>query len=176
MCKMTRKVYTYRYTLMAAETMLSQAKVNKEIDNSIAVIIFCAFSLEGYLNYVGEELISDWNISLERNRPKDKLKIIIRRFDLDVVWGNSPFQSFSTIFKIRDQLAHPKTKIHNYKDSKGKIWIKIGTGKWPVDKWEKLCKVSYAEQFLSDTKSIISTLDSKLKMKHLPKFILSENI
>ena len=171
-----RKVYTYRYTAMTAERMLEQAKSTNEIDNSISAIVFCAFSLEGYLNHVGDELIKDWSDLFENLKPKEKLILISEGFNVEVQLGNAPFQSFSTIFEIRNQLAHPKTKKHTYENTKKKIWLNVGERKWPVEKWEILCKPEFAEKFVSDTKEIIKYLDLQLPIERVPNFILSEHV
>jgi len=171
-----RKVYTYRYTVMTAERLLEQARLQNERDNSISAIIFCAFSLEGYLNHVGDELISDWSASFERLKPKEKLISISSKFNVDIQFWKSPFQSFSTIFEIRNQLAHPKTKKHTYEKEKKKIWLNVSGQKWPAEKWEQLCVLKFAERFVTDTKEIIRYLDSHLPIEKNPNFLLSENV
>jgi hypothetical protein len=161
---------------MTAERMLSQAKHDRERDNSVSAIVFCAFSLEGYLNHVGNELIPKWHEFFESLNPKAKLVLIADRYDFKFTFGSPPFQSFVTIFEIRNQLAHPKTKKHNYEDKKGTVWLKVGKKKWPADKWEALCDVKYAEQFVTDTKQIIKALDDALPLEKVPNFVLSMNV
>jgi hypothetical protein len=121
MAEVRRKVYTYRHTLMVAERMAAQAKGNNERDNSIVAIVFCAFTLEGYLNHAGEELIPRWNELFESLKPKAKLMMLTDRYEINIVFGSPPFQAFSTIFEVRNQLAHPKTKKHDYEEKKGKV-------------------------------------------------------
>jgi hypothetical protein len=96
--KVSREVYTYRYTLKVAERMAAQAKDHYEIDNSIAAIVFCAFTLEGYLNHAGEELIPRWNELFEGLKPKAKLMMIADRYGINIVFGAPPFQLFNSIF------------------------------------------------------------------------------
>ena len=176
MSEVRRKVYIYRYTLMTAERMLEQARSTNEIDNAISAIVFCAFSLEGYLNHVGDELIKDWSDLFGSLKPKAKLILISERFNVEVKPGKAPFQSFSTIFEIRNQLAHPKTKKHTYENKNRKIWLNVGQRKWPAEKWETLCKLEFAENFVIDTKEIIKYLDSQLPIERVPNFVLSEHV
>ena len=176
MSEIRRKVYTYRYMAMTAERMLEQARSTNEIDNAISAIVFCAFSLEGYLNHVGDELIKDWGDLFENLKPHAKLIMLAKQFDVEIQLGKSPFQSFSTIFEIRNQLAHPKTKKHTYENTKKKVWLSVGEQKWPAEKWEALCKLEYAEKFVKDTKEIIAYLDTQLPIERVPSFILSEHI
>lgn len=176
MTEVRRKVYTYRHTLMVAERMAAQAKEDKERDNSIVAIVFCAFTIEGYLNHAGEELIPKWNELFEILRPKAKLIFLSERYGIDIEFGLPPFQSFGTIFEIRNQLAHPKIKNHDYKDKKGKVWLKIGVTEWPAEKWESLCEARYAKSFVESTKEMIKLLDNALPTEKVPDFLLSENV
>jgi len=168
-----RKVYTYRYTLMTAERMLEQAEKYAEKDNSMSAIVFCAFSLEGFLNHIGDELIPKWNNLFENLSPKAKLVLIADRYKYEFSFGKRPFQSFNTIFEIRNQLAHPKTKKHNVTK---KVQLIVGERKWSADKWEILCKLKYAKMFIADTKEIIEQLNKILPLEKVPNFILSEHI
>ena len=171
-----RKIYTYRHTLMIAERMASQAAKEYERDNSIAAIMFCLFSLEGYLNHAGGELVPDWDNLYEILRPKAKLIFIADKYNFNFTFGAPPFQSFTTIFEVRNQLAHPKTRKHSYMHAKGKTWLEIGTTKWPADKWELLCEAAYADKFVSHTKQMIQLLDSALPLERVPAFVLSMNV
>ncbi len=176
MTEAQRKVYTYRHMLMVAERMSAQAKENNERDNSIATIVFCAFALEGYLNHAGEELIPRWNDRFEKLKPKAKLIMLTDHYRVNIEFGTLPFQAFSTIFAVRNQLAHPKTKKHNYVEKKGKIWLKVGTTKWPAERWENLCKAEYSENFVENTQAMIKFLDNALPLKKIPNFLVSENV
>lgn len=162
--------------LMIAERMAGQAEIQNTRENSIAAIVFCAFSLEGYLNHVGEELFPNWNEMFESLSPKAKLALLADRHGLRPSFGSPPFQSFGTIFEVRNQLAHPKTKKHNFQEMKGKVWLEVGAMKWPVQKWESLCEARYAEQFVADTKEMIRFLNSAFPIERVPDFVLSENV
>jgi hypothetical protein len=133
--KMGRKVYSYKHTLTIAEQMLKQAQNSENIEwhNSISMIIFCAFSLEGFLNHVGDELIKDWSSLFENLNPKAKLILLSDKFDAKIDFSKAPFQSFKIIFEIRNQVAHPKTKHH----TKSKYKLKVDENrKWDADNWE----------------------------------------
>ena len=142
----------------------------------MSAIIFCAFTLEGYLNHIGSELIPKWNDLFEKLSPMAKLVMIADKYKFELSFDSPPFQSFLTIFEFRNQLAHPKTKKHNYNDIKGKTWLKIGKRKWPVEKWETLCEVQYAEVFVSHTNQMIKKLDEALPYEKVSAFVLSENV
>ncbi len=171
---MGRKVYTYRYMIKIAETMLHQAQNNNEYNNSISTIVFCAFALEGFLNHVGEELVKEWTEACEKYKPKDKLVFLADKFNIEINFGKNPFQSFKIIFEIRNQLAHPKTREHT-KDSKYKVKVNEKST-WSVDRWECYSNEKEANKILIDTKLIIDELDKKFSIEKIPSFILSEHI
>jgi hypothetical protein len=171
---MGRKIYMYRHMINIAETMLHQAQNNNEYDNSLPTIVFCAFSLEGFLNHVGEYLVEDWKKSPESFKPKEKLLFLADKFSIEIDFGKSPFQSYKVIFEIRNQLAHPKTKEH-IKDSKFKLKVNENS-KWNADRWECCTNKKEAEKILNDTKQIIDELDKKFPIEKIPSFILSEHI
>lgn len=171
---MGRKVYSYKYTITIAESMLEQAKNDREWSNSISTILFCAFSLEGFLNHIGDELVENWNSSYEKLEPKKKLTFLTDKYNIKINFGNSPFQSFKVIFGIRNLLAHPKTKEHN-KTSKFQLKIS-NTKKWDADIWEIYANLKNAEKILNDTKQIIDELSNKLPINKIPSFLLSEHL
>lgn len=176
MSNVRRKVYMYRHMLMIAERMAAQAAAENERDNSISAIVFCAFALEGYLNHAGEELIPKWNELFESLKPKAKLVLLTDQYAVSLAFGVPPFQSFGTIFEIRNQLAHPKTKKHDYDERNGKVWLEVVAARWPAERWESLCEATYAEQFVNNTREIIKSLNETLPLEQVPGFILSENV
>lgn len=171
---MSRKVYSYKHTLTIAEEMLRQAKNNENLEwhNSISTIIFCAFSLEGFLNHIGDELVIGWNELGKNLKPKEKLVLLIDKYNIKVDFGRSPFQSFRVIFEIRNQLAHPKTKKHI--NSKHKLKINDNV-EWNADRWEIYANLKDAEKIFNDTKQIIDELSKKFPIEKVPNFLLSEH-
>lgn len=172
---MPRKVYSYKHTLTIAEQMLEQAKNSENLEwhNSISTIIFCAFSLEGFLNHIGDELVNEWNELYENLKPKEKLVLLINKYNIKVDFGRSPFQSFKVIFEIRNQLAHPKTKKHI--NSKHKLNIDKNVA-WDADRWETYANLKDAEKIFNDTKQIVYELSKKFPIEKVPNFLLSEHI
>lgn len=172
----SRIVYMYKYTLMTAEQMIEQASKGEEKNNSLSAIVFCAFTLEGFLNHVGAELIEEWNNLFESLAPKAKLVLITDKFKIKFSFGEEPFQSFSKVFQIRNQLAHPKTKKHNYQGSDKKLKIKVGEKEWLADEWEIYSDLQKAKKIVFDTKEIIKRLEDELNIEKIPDFLLSEHI
>ena len=166
---MVRKIYSYKHTLTIAEQMMKQAQNNEDVEwhNSISTIMFCAFSLEGFLNHIGDELINEWNELYENLKPKAKLVLLTDKYNIKVDFGKTPFQSFKIIFEIRNQLAHPKTKKHI--NSKYKLKINENVA-WDANRWEIYANLIDAEKIFNDTKQIIDELSKKFPIEKVPSF------
>ena len=171
---MGRKVYTYRHMINIAKTMIHQAENKDEYSNSVATIVFCAFSLEGFLNHVGKELVKDWNELYENLKPKAKLVLLTDKFNIEIDFSARSFQSFNVIFEIRNQLAHPKTKEYT-KSSKFKLHV-TETKTWDAERWEIYANIKEAKKILDDTVQIVNELDKKFPIEKIPSFMLSEHI
>jgi len=152
---------------------LSLERVEKGEDNffydSMSCILFCALSLEAYLNHVGATEFQFWEEGLERLNPSAKLKLIASErlqvekitlsgfpqkrnpIKISIDFSRRPFQSFKIIFEIRSQLAHGKTS-----------WLIETMPNKPEAKWEKYCTPQHAKRFLKDTEEIIKFIHSNL--------------
>ncbi|MBX3038295.1 MAG: hypothetical protein KF758_15390 [Anaerolineales bacterium] len=160
-------VHLYKAANIAVEK--AQTDLDDNFYNSMSCILFCALCLEAYLNHVGAEEFQFWEDDLESLNPMAKLRLIAserleteaipingfpqkrKPIKLSIDFSRRPFQSFSVIFNIRNQLAHGKTQ-----------WILEEHPNQPKAKWEKYCTTQQAKQFLKDTEEMIKTLHSKL--------------
>lgn len=92
-------------TLMAMYGNLGQAP-----DSAVTVIpivVFMAFSIESYLNSIGSRRVPFWD-EIERLPWRAKVNIIHKSAGDKADWGAKHLQFASTIFKLRDNLAHGK--------------------------------------------------------------------
>ncbi len=156
--------------------MAEQAESQHERENATGAIVFCAFALEGYLNHVGAELVPNWGELFESLSPEAKLVFLAERYSAKVEFGKAPFQAFRAIFKVRNQLAHPKTKEHDYSEKGSKKWLIIGERRWPAEHWEELCTAQNAAEILAHTQSMVDCLEKQLPHESVPSFLLSEHV
>jgi hypothetical protein len=92
-------------TLMA---MLSDLdKSNDSAVRVIPIVVFMAFSIEAYINSVGARAIPYWG-ELERLPWKKKLGILHQAAGKTAKWGEGDLQFASSVFNLRDNLAHGK--------------------------------------------------------------------
>jgi hypothetical protein len=88
--------------------MLSQ--IEKGPDSALRVmpvVVFMAFAVEAYLNNTGAKLISYWD-DLERLPWRKKVNILHEVAGKKPDWGSSNLQFATTLFSLRDKLAHGK--------------------------------------------------------------------
>ncbi|CAG0983854.1 hypothetical protein ANRL4_02042 [Anaerolineae bacterium] len=106
---------TYIELMNVAWHLLDSAEHAKEgrLLNLQACAVFCAFAFEAYLNHVGEEEINNW-AEIERFSHTDKLKTLAEHLRFNPNKGQRPFQTITSLFKLRDNLAHGRTQKATY--------------------------------------------------------------
>ena len=156
-----RQVNTYAEMWHASSVMLRQAK--KDPDGSyyqlMASLIFTAFTLEAFLNHIGQTIFKCWK-DLEQLSPSRKLNIIVEKLGVEKDDGKRPFQTVSKLFKFRNDVAHGKTVY-----LKSGEQIQVMDDKFdeymhkPIEAaWEKYCTLRNAERAREDVESIIQKL------------------
>jgi len=76
----------------------------------MASLIFSSFTLEAFLNHVGQSVYKCWS-ELEQLSPPRKLNLIAEKLEIQKDDGKRPFQTISELFRFRNDVAHGKT-IH----------------------------------------------------------------
>ena len=174
MSNISRRVYTHNVLLGVTTTLIEQANKN-EFDNSMTTILMCALTIEAFLNHLGNQLFKCWQRSIKKGlSSRDKLELIAEKINLEVKYGSLPFQSFSTIFRFRNQIAHAQTEDCNYIDMNQTITM--NDKKWSATKWEILCTKKSAIKFVEDTKNMIKILEDESGLEKIPAFLLSEHV
>jgi hypothetical protein len=86
----------------------------RKLECALAAMVFSAFFLEAYLNYVGGKRIGNW-VDLERGlEPKEKLKKVAADLGYTLDLQSDEYASFSRLFELRDELAHGKHYTANF--------------------------------------------------------------
>src|SRR4051812_37108985 len=73
-----------------------------------ASIVFRAFYLEAFLNWLGPQLVPDWKGRERRLTPKEKLELLADVIHVRPDYGSRPWQSVKAIFDFRNLIAHGK--------------------------------------------------------------------
>jgi hypothetical protein len=163
----TKTVYTYVYLNIVAEEARKRAKDEEgRFYNCMTAELFSAFCLEAYLNHLGAQKIPYWE-SIERKLgPREKLEIICYEIGLKPDFGTRPFQSFQTLYQLRNSLVHGKTEYLEKSDEQ--LLEDEERPKLPEIKWKSLINLDMANQFAKDTKEMIETIHAKSGIRRGP--------
>jgi len=168
--KASKTIYTYSYLYFTSLEALMQAQ-NTEVGRFYTCMtaeLFSAFCLEAYLNHIGNHKLPFWEGVERKLGPSEKLKIICYEIDLKPDFGVRPFQSFGTLFQLRNSLVHGKTEYLEVSDEQ--LLDDGEKPKLPETKWKSLINLGMAVQFTEDTKKMIEIINEKSGIQQSPLF------
>jgi hypothetical protein len=143
------------YFMLAADLAFARSKAEIEVEASIdrlTAATFCAFTLEGYLNWLGSEKVEHWK-ELERISPIQKLLVITSFLGIEIDRSHRPFSSFKGVFSFRNNfIAHGKA------DSVATTFLQGSEPIIPVPRIESDCSIENIERWMCDTKLIVETI------------------
>jgi hypothetical protein len=70
-------------------------------------LLFRAFALEAFLNWLGHHLMPHWKY-LERLKPREKLDLLTDLTHVTPDYGSRPWQIVKELFDFRNEIAHGK--------------------------------------------------------------------
>jgi hypothetical protein len=76
-----------------------------------SAVVFCAFTVEGYLNHIGALRVKSWNLLERKLSWHEKLEFLSRELNTTFDRGRQPFQALVEAFAFRDRLAHGKSVL-----------------------------------------------------------------
>jgi hypothetical protein len=105
--------FTYVYLYDMATYSRDQAEADEEgrFFNCMNAVVYSAFCVEAYLNHVGPRVLPCWDkedCGIDKLSPQAKLCLICDRLGLTLDISRQPFQSFRSIFKFRNLIAHAR--------------------------------------------------------------------
>ena len=118
--------------------------------------VFAAFTVEGYLNHLGQKQVRDWGELERKLGPREKLLLLRNMLHLSVDMARRPFQTLHDMLRLRDSLAHGKTLtvtsdnvVDDQDDEKAR---------YPQPDWKKLCSLSSVERMVEDAEKMVRHL------------------
>jgi hypothetical protein len=119
-------------------------------------MLFCAFTLEAFLNHVGEKSLPYWEPLKKKLSPLEKLDVLSSTLSLKLDFGKRPFQTFGKVFKFRNLLVHAKTETLITEGD----FILTDTESFskPLTEWEELLSIEHARRFLDDTEQMVAQI------------------
>jgi hypothetical protein len=134
-----------------------------------ACLVFRAFALEAFLNWLGPHLISHWKY-LERLKPVEKLDLLADLARVKPDYGSRPWQIMKDLFGFRNDIAHGKPEsltsetledLDEFLD--GKLGEHIQTD------WERFCTEENAVRAMEDVEKIATYLYAATDMANKQK-------
>lgn len=157
-----RLLITYAEHWHSSSTFLKLGTENPKgsYHQFLGSIIFTVFSLEAFLNHVGEALFESWP-ELEMLTPKGKVNLITEKLGIKVDYGSMPWQIIPEIIGVRNTIAHGKNEllkdermltVDTYDEKMGEIlrahWQSYATkqkAEQAREKVEEICKAIWAK-------------------------------
>jgi len=105
------EVLSYAEHWHTAKCLLDRAKSEKQgsYHQHLACITFIAFTLEGFLNHIGEQIFKTW-VDLEQLNVRGKLNVVAEKLGIDVDYGVLPWQIVPELVAFRNKVAHSKNE------------------------------------------------------------------
>ena len=97
------------HNLEIVYSLLRRVEKDELSDNELpAVAVFMAFTIESYLNSIGQRRFQKWR---ERDSWRTKIKLLHRDSGHEPDWDSPLLSMAAALFNIRDRLAHGKSEI-----------------------------------------------------------------
>ena len=113
-------------------------------------IVFTAFTLEAFLNHVGEALFKSW-ADLEKLTRRGKINVIAEKLGLEVDFGTMPWQVVPEIFGVRNKIAHGKNELLQDERMGEILWAS----------WQNYATRENAERARDKVEEICKTISAK---------------
>lgn len=117
-------------------------------------MIFCAFSIEAYVNHLGAKLIPDWETNERKMSFDEKISRLFKAIDEKCDKRKKPYCYLNSIFDFRKEIVHAKTASITKKQSITAEEIPD----LPKALWEKMVTVENAKKFRRYSEEIINSL------------------
>ena len=131
-----------------------------------ASLVFRAFALEAFLNWLGPQLIPHWNY-LERLKPREKLDLLNDSIHVTPDYGSRPWQIVKVLFAFRNDLAHgkPESLKADSTEDLNEV-LDRNLGQTIQTEWERFCTEENAARAREDVEKIADLLYQKAEVKH----------
>lgn len=161
-----RKQITYSDHWNAAKIYLHEGKEAKRYSyyKYLSSVLFVAFSLEAFLNHVGEEIFTAWE-EMEKLPPKSKIAVICEKLAIKLNYGILPWQIIPEIIGIRNKIAHGKNSLLKKvvivdHDKYDEVFQEFLTADW-----QKYATKDKAERALREMEKVFRIIFDKAKLK-----------
>lgn len=150
---------TFVYTHTGAKHMLELAEATRDgqLYTVTSALIYCAFTLEAYLNHLGKLQHADWD-EIERNYGKRrKYEMLARSAGLQIDYSRRPYNTLVELFAFRDRMAHGRTVTENVS-----VLIDANAPRLPQivsdSDWQAFATIENARAAIEDVETLVREL------------------
>lgn len=151
--------HTHAYLNEAAKLALARAVdlPHDELYYSMTAILLSAFSLEAFLNHMGQELLPTWP-TFERSRPslQTKLSKVAGHLRLTIDFDARPFSALDPLFRFRNFLVHGRTETLSARVPPPNLRHDRVQFPWPA--WMHESNPDTARRYLTDVEEIAQVI------------------
>jgi len=152
---------TFVYTHTGAKHMLELAEATRDgqLYTATSALVYCAFTLEAYLNHLGKLRHAGWD-DVERSYGKRrKYEMFAQAAGLQIDYARRPYSTLVELFAFRDRMAHGKTETGNVS-----VLIDANAPRLPQivgdSDWQAFATIENARQAISDVERLVRELHS----------------
>ena len=115
----------------------------------MASLVFCAFSVEAKINFVGWWHLEDgWP---ERASLREKINLLNRVLGAELDWGQRPLQSIAQLTKVRNTFAHGQPEFvdeERIDDVEPEVWESLKSD------WEESVNMEFLQRCREDERAL----------------------
>jgi hypothetical protein len=170
------EVRTYAYHFAIARRALKDAeKAPKSIKfNAITCFVFCAFTLEAYLNHLGSLRGRGW-ADFERSPVLAKLRWLSDQFHVEWNYEEGPIETLRQVVRFRNAMAHGRTERASHTELSD-----VGSPN-PDDpftgaKWQGSCTIEAARRAVDAVDCVVRALHEAAYLEEDPFEQLAQRI
>ena len=160
---------TFVYTHTGAKHMLelAEATPDGQLYTITSALVFCAFTLEAYLNHLGKLRHSNW-AEIERGIGKRrKFEMLAEGASVSVDFSRRPYSTLLELFAFRDQMAHGRTVTENVS-----MLIDASAPRLPQIRnqshWRAIATIESARQAIEDVEALVRELHAAYRYSGNP--------
>jgi len=155
--KAEREVLTYSYIYRTAVDALERASgpAGGGFYQLMSSLVFSAFTLEAYLNHLGERVIPYWP-EVDKIQTLKKLKVLHSHLDMFYDPSSRPIQTVIQLFRFRNFMAHGRTE--SVSATLTELPADYSTKNLVETEWEEFCNEKEAKRALDDVQELAERL------------------
>jgi len=152
----TTKAYVYCWIAAREALGIAQRQRRASFYFRMMAGAFSAFTVEAYLNHLGQKRVRDWPAFERRLGPREKLLFLGSALGLSIDTTKRPFHTLDAMLKLRNALAHGATGT--LRSDREVTDPDDPSANWPEPRWKKMCELTSVTKMVGDAEAILRDL------------------